>query len=463
MRSGLHRPLLAAAVGALLLTGCSTVVAGTASPGGNVVTDVSSQDFPITAATDDDPVDQAARNALTDLYTFWGEEYPKAFGEDFQTLQGGIYSVDLADLDPSQFPDGVGCGADPTEVEGSGAFFCAGRGLPNSDSVTYDKNFLTELAGDYGRSLVPFVMAHEFGHAIQYRFGFRGESINQETQADCFAGAWTRWVVDGQADHVAIRVPELDKIIRGYLITADTVGSDPNEEGAHGSYFDRVSAIAEGYDNGVQKCRDDFGSERVFTAAEFTREDRANQGNSPYDETLTLTENSLPTFWSDVFPAAFGTDFQAPELQGFDGTAPDCVAGNRDLGYCAGDNAVYFDEQDLTRPAHDDIGDFAAATAISLPYALAARDQAGLSTDDSDATRSAACLTGWWQAYVFNGNDDQVRLQPGDIDEAVSFLLTYGTDDQVFPNTALSGFELLRAYRAGFLGGGSQCDVGIDG
>jgi predicted metalloprotease len=262
---------------------------------------------------------------------------------------------------------------------------------------------------------------------------------------------------------VGIRVGDLQNIIRGYLIPADPFASDPNEEGAHGSYFDRVSAIAEGYDNGVEKCRDDFGSERVFTAAEFTREDRANQGNSPYDETLTLTENSLPTFWSDVFPAAFGTDFRAPELQGFDGTAPDCVAGNRDLGYCAGDNAVYFDEQDLTRPAHDDIGDFAAATAISLPYALAARDQAGLSTDDSDATRSAACLTGWWQAYVFNGNDDQVRLQPGDIDEAVSFLLTYGTDDQVFPNTALSGFELLRAYRAGFLGGGSQCDVGIDG
>jgi hypothetical protein len=31
----------------------------------------------------------------------------------------------------------------------------------------------------------------------------------------------------------------------------------------------------------------------------------------------------------------------------------------------------------------------------------------------------------------------------------------------VFPNTALSGFELLRAFRAGFLQGGSQCDVGL--
>jgi predicted metalloprotease len=461
MRQGPRRALLLAAVGSMLLGGCSTVVAGSTSPGGDVVTDVSPQDFPITAAVDRDPVDQAARNSLTDLYTFWGQAYPKAFGEEFQPLQGGIYSVDLAGLDPSQFPDGVGCGADPTEVEGTGAFFCAGAGLPNSDSITYDKNFLDKLAGDYGRSLVPFVMAHEFGHAIQYRFGFRGESINQETQADCFAGAWTRWVVDGDADHVSIRVPELDKIIRGYLITADTAGSNPDEEGAHGSYFDRVSAIAEGYDSGVEDCRDRFGPDRVFTAAEFTQRDQANQGNSAYDETVSLTERSLPLFWSEVFPTAFGQDFQEPKIEGFDGTAPDCVAGNPDLGYCADDRTVYFDEQDLTRPAHDELGDFAVATAISLPYSLAVRDQVGRSTDDSAATRSAVCLTGWWEAQVFSGRDPDVQLQPGDIDEAVSLLLRYGTNDRVLPNTALSGFELLRAFRAGFLQGGTQCDAGL--
>jgi len=462
MRPGLHRPLLAAAVGSLLLTGCGAVVTGSASPGGDVVTDVAPQDFPITAAVAGDPVDQAARNSLTALYTFWEQAYPKAFGEDFQPLQGGIYSVDLAHLDQSQFPDGVGCGADPTDVAGSGAFFCAGAGLPNSDSVTYDKNFLDGLAGDYGRSLVPFVMAHEFGHAIQYRSGSRGESINQETQADCFAGAWTRWVIDGKADHVSIRVPELDKIIRGYLITADTVGTDPDQEGAHGSYFDRVSAITEGYDNGVEDCRDEFGRNRVFTAAEFTQANGgATEGNASYDDTLRLIDRSLPPFWSGVFPGAFGRDFDEPDVKAFDGTAPDCVEGNRDLGYCADDHTVYYDEQELTRKVHDDIGDFAVATAISLPYALAARDQAGLSTDDSAATRSAVCLTGWYEAQIFSGRNRDVVISPGDIDEAVSFLLTYGTSDRVFPNTALSGFELLRAFRAGFVQGGSQCDVGL--
>ncbi|WP_448627255.1 neutral zinc metallopeptidase [Geodermatophilus sp. URMC 64] len=464
MRQGLRRVLIAAAVGSTLLTGCSSVVTGSASPGEGVPVDVTQDEFPITAAEEDDPVDQASRNALVDLYTFWGQAYPEAFGEDFQTLQGGIYSVDLAGLDESQFPDGIGCGQDPLEVQGTGAFFCAAPGTANSDSISYDKNFLTELADDYGRSLVPFVMAHEFGHAIQYRFnGLEGESINVETQADCLAGAWTAWVVAGNADHVVIRLPELDKIIRGYLITADAVGSDPTREGAHGSYFDRVSAIAEGYDNGVAACRDNFGADRLFTAQEFSQDDQANQGNSPYDVTLGLIGDSLPPFWATVFPEAFGAEFQEPAIEAFDGTAPGCVDGDRDLGYCADEQTVYFDETDLTQPAYQDLGDFSVATAISLPYALAVRDQAGFSTDDADATRSAVCLTGWWEAHIFSGRDATVRLQPGDIDEAVSFLLTYGTDDKVFPNTDLSGFELLRAFRSGFLQGGSACDVGIQG
>src|SRR4051812_22402356 len=169
MTQVLRRALVAAAAGSVLLTGCSSTVTGAASPGAEVATDVTAEDFPITAAADGDEVDQAARNSITDLYAFWQDAYPESFGNDFQTLRGGVFSVDLANLDRSDFPDGIGCGEDPEDVEGTGAFFCAGDGLPNSDSISYDKNFLTELADQYGRSLVPFVMAHEFGHAIQYR------------------------------------------------------------------------------------------------------------------------------------------------------------------------------------------------------------------------------------------------------------------------------------------------------
>ena len=53
-----------------------------------------------------------------------------------------------------------------------------------------------------------------------------------------------------------------------------------------------------------------------------------------------------------------------------------------------------------------------------------------------------------------------VVISPGDIDEAVQFLLAYGIKPEVFPNTAASGFELVGAYRDGFLQGGDACDLG---
>ena len=56
----------------------------------------------------------------------------------------------------------------------------------------------------------------------------------------------------------------------------------------------------------------------------------------------------------------------------------------------------------------------------------------------------------------------RIRISPGDIDEAVTFLLTYGLSDRVFPNVEASGFELLRAFRNGFLHGSGPCDVGLE-
>ena len=458
-----RRVLLPLAVVGVLLTGCSSLVTGMANPGPGEPTDVPPDQFPIVDAQDGNAVDQGMRNALTDLDTFWGQAYPEFFGGRFEPLQGGVFSVDPDDIDPAAFPDGVGCGQDPEAVENN-AYYCVAPREPHSDSITYDRRFLAELAADSGHALVPVVMAHEFGHAIQARFGPPGASINAETQADCLAGAWTRWVVDGNAAHVAIRKPDLDDVIRGYLKVSDPVGRDPDSNEAHGSYFDRVSAIAEGYESGVGACRDNFGADRLFTARPFENAaDRRNQGNAPYASTIAYTEQTLPAFWQSVFPAAFGEDFDAPTITAFDRTAPACVDGDRDLGYCPSDRTVYYDETDLIEPAYSELGDFAVPTAISLPYALAARSQLGLSTDDGDATRSAVCLTGWYEAQIFSGKFPDLTISPGDVDEAVEFLLEYGVEDKVFPDTDATGFELLQQYRAGFLDGGTQCDIGIRG
>jgi predicted metalloprotease len=461
MRQVLRRALPTALAG-VLLVGCSAeVVVGQASPGPGEPVDVASDTFPITGVSDT-AIDQFARNALTDLNTFWAEAYPEFFGEDFTPLENGYFSVDSNDIDSGAYPEnGIGCDGSPTdpdEVAGNAYYD------PECDLIAYDRALLDELSTDYGRFLVPVVMAHEFGHAMQGRFGFGEKSIQDETQADCLAGAWTQWVADGNAEHVSLRTPELDDVIRGFLLLRDDVGSDPDDSQAHGSYFDRVSAFYEGFDGGVGSCRDDFGAERLFTAATFADDrDVDSGGNAAFDQIVDWVGTTLPEFWTEVFPAAYGSDFEAPAVEGFDGTAPDCAGvDNRDLGYCTDDDTVYLDETDLAEPAYNDIGDFALTTALSLPYSLAVRDQAGLSVDDGAATRSAVCLTGWYEAQWFNREFEDsigVVISPGDIDEAVQFLLEYGVDDQVLPNVDASGFELVGAFRTGFLEGGAACEL----
>ncbi|RBY87294.1 hypothetical protein DQ244_17870 [Blastococcus sp. TBT05-19] len=449
------------ALAAVLVSGCAVeVVQGQASPAGDPALDVSADEFPVTGAGDE-PIDQVARNALADLETFWQQSYPEFFGEEYTPLSGGYFSVDSEDLDPGLYPEtGIGCAEQPTDPEevAGNAFYD-----PVCDVVAYDRTLLQELADDYGRFLVPVVMAHEFGHAMQGRYGFAERSILDETQADCLAGAWTRWVADGNAEHVTLREPELDDVVRGFLLLRDDVGSDPDDGAAHGSFFDRVSAFYEGFESGLATCRDDFGDDRLFTAAEFDPTDLADQGNADYDSLVDWVATTLPAFYDAIFPDAFGGRFEAPAVEAFDGDAPDCAGlADRDLGYCPEDGTVYVDETDLAIPAYDEIGDFALATALSLPYALAVRDQAGLSVDDGAATRSAVCLTGWYQAQWYtNAFTDLVgaQISPGDIDEAVQFLLQYGVDDRVFPNVDASGFELVGAFRSGFLDGSEGCDL----
>ena len=453
--------VLAGLLGVLTLAGCVTVAIGRASPAGSPVDDASPGDLQIVGATDN-PIDEIARNALADLETYWSEQFPDVFGEEFTPLRGGYFSVDPDDIDPQLYPRGVGCGADPREVENN-AYYCQAPNTPNSDSITYDRAFLGELADDHGRFIPALVMAHEFGHAVQGRVGMPRASIAAETQADCFAGAWSAWVADGRAGHSVLREPELDQLLQGYILLRDPVGTSPGQRQAHGSFFDRASAFQEGFDDGPTACRDNFGRDRVFTQGTFSDEDLATRGNAPYDQLIDIVERSLPFVWSQAFRDVFSSDFSPPQLQPFDGEAPPCADDPaRDLVYCSDESLVGYDETDLTREAARDIGDFAVATAISLPYSEAVRDQLGLSTGDEDALRSAVCLTGWYAAKVFNHQaGEDVLISPGDIDESVTFLLAYGDEETVLPDVGLSGFQLVDLFRNGFVRGLSACDLGL--
>lgn len=455
------RPVLPLAL-ALCLTGCVSFVVGrpgalspstgTGRAGGEVVIE----------GAGDGPVDRLTEGALSDLEEYWSQQFPQVFGTEFEPLQGGFFSVDPEDVDPRDFPDGVGCGTQPLEVEGN-AFYCEDPSTPNSDSISYDRTFLAELADNYGEFLPALVMAHEFGHAVQARVGSPQSSIATETQADCLAGSWTSWVADGKARNSSLDEPELDELLRGFFLLRDPVGTSSAEESAHGSFFDRTSAFQEGFDGGPEACRDDFGPQRVFTQGSFQDEDEAlTGGNASYPDLIDIVNRSLPAVWSQAFSDILREDFTAPTIEPFDRTAPGCADDrDQDLVYCADDRLVGFDETDLAKPAYEEIGDFAVATAAAIPYSLSVRDQLGLSTDDRDAMRSALCLTGWYAEKVFNRQGGpRVQISPGDIDESVRFVLTYGDDPDVLGPADLSGFQQVDLFRAGFTEGLGACDIG---
>ena len=231
-------------------------------------------------------------------------------------------------------------------------------------------------------------------------------------------------------------------------------------EMAHGSAFDRISAFQEGYDGGPAGCRDNFGTDRVFTQGTFSDEDILTGGNAPYDQLQGIMSTAFPQFWDGVFPDSFGKQYTAPTLQPYGATAPSC-ATRAQLVYCSQGPLVGYDEPQLTEPAYRDIGDFAVVTAVAVPYGLGVRDQVGRSAHDGTAYRSAVCLAGWFSSAVFADQITGLQISPGDLDEGVQFLLQYGQDPKVLPGVDRTGFQLVDLFRQGFLHGGQACDVGM--
>jgi len=463
MSSRATRSLVLLAVVGVTSTGCSDTIVGAPSPANGLRQDVANSDFEIVGATDGE-IDTTARNALADINDYWSQTYPDLFDDDFEPLEGGYYSIDPDNFDPDDYPDDIGCLEGDPENVANNAFYCFPQPDGGGDNVVYDRTLLESLAADYGRFLPALVMAHEFGHAVQGREPPPSElSIVYETQADCFAGAWTGWVAADNAKHFNIRAPELDDVIRGFLLLRDEPGSAADDQSAHGSYFDRVSAFQEGFDSGAHACRDNYDDDRLFTLAEFAP-DYLGTGNVSYEEAVAISERTLESFWESAFDQVGQQAFVTPELVPFDGSAPDCGtdAVERDINFCAEDNTVTVDESDLTSVIAEEIGDFAVTTAISLPYALAARHAAERSVRGPEAISAAVCSTGWFAAQTYLGNLDesaQTSLRPGDIDEAVIFLIEYGSRREVLPEVGLSGFQLVDVFRQGFINGGADCGI----
>jgi predicted metalloprotease len=426
------------------------------------------------------PYDEFVAAALRDVQAFWRTTYPEVYGEPFEELAGGIFAA------YPERDDIPGCGEANTsyrDVAQFVAFYCT-----LGDFMVYDdgdQSLLGALAENFGASIMGVVLAHEFGHAIQFRAGeleSGNPTILTEQQADCFAGAWMGWASSGQSE--TIRLTDAD--IRGGLIAMvtvrDPVGTTQDLEGAHGSAFDRIGAFQVGFTQGAQRCSEILDDPLPLMPNAFlSTDDFLNDGDLPYGtaegQIIPLVVDALNLYWTfdgggagitfpelTLVPVTSTEEIVCPDLSGpVEQTAVVCPSTNQ----------VYFDEPFAEQLYNDPIegrADFAVGYLIATGWAEEAQILLGSGLTGEPRALANDCLVGAWSADMLPGRplrpeDGESRAgqaSPGDLDEAVLAAITIGdpgsNDDRIG-----SAFEKIDSFREGVLGGIPACIERING
>ncbi len=223
-----------------------------------------------------------------------------------------------------------------------------------------DVNLFPRLHRDFGELAVPLVMAHEWGHGIQDRAenDFQADVL-KELQADCFAGAWVGYVANEGDPDIKVRGGNLDQAMTAMLEFRDPVGTASDEQGAHGSGFDRVTSLQAGFEGGPETCAPYFDTPPTIVEIPFTSEDdAASGGNLPPDEVIPAAVDTLNDFYANVEPLyvtktaddVFSYDStdedNLPECGGTE--QPQSIVKNR-VFYCIDDGTFGYDEPYLQR------------------------------------------------------------------------------------------------------------------
>ncbi|GAA3054599.1 neutral zinc metallopeptidase [Actinokineospora globicatena] len=455
--------LLPALIAVFALLACTTTVPGQAVGQGGVAKGEggtgSGVDVSFVHNTDGGDIDRLAATVVTDVQAYWTATFPPTFGKDYAPLKGGFYSVDTADADSKAPP----CANKATEVEGN-AFYC-----PDADVIAWDRAALLPVLRDrFGEAAVMLVLAHEMGHAVQDRTGSgiderkadpaRYPTILIEAMADCYAGSFVRWVVDGKAAHLTIAKDRLDTALESLISFRDPIGTEQQDRGAHGDAFDRVSAFQDGYEQGAATCSKMTVDNRVFTLSGFIDAgDQARGGNLEFAQMVESVTLGLDGFYAALLPT-LGKQWTAPKV--VESSGPPTCDGTKQgpVAYCPVDKSVQVDVRKELPELHADIGDYATGTLIASRYGLAALAAAGKPLKGADAQRSVNCLAGAFTLSLFVTRPR--LLSPGDLDEAVQVLLDYDYAARDVDGAApAAGFDRVRAFRQGFTEGAQTCGL----
>ncbi|MEU5843891.1 metallopeptidase [Rhodococcus sp. NPDC047139] len=468
--------LVVPALTVILLAGCAQQIEGTA---------VSIYDNPFTVAglpvtsgasgprsgvpdadvdienTDGGPVDILAGNAIADIEEYWRQEFGSV-------ARGAFRPVDtIISWDPSERRGPRFCG-NPT-FDFVNAAYCSG-----GNEIGWDRTVLMpQLIDNFGPMAAVTVLAHEYGHAVQHSAGLVAEDdpgIVFEQQADCFAGAFMRHVAEDRATHFRLDTSDgLNNVLASMVFFRDVDPNDPDS--IHGSAFERVTAVQIGFTDGAAACA------RIDAAEiESRRADLPQYGTGEDDGELPVTGEAVEMIF-ESFHQVFDLEPRPRlDMTGVDLDCPDARATSP-VSYCPATNTVSVDLEALTERGEAASegggsdsgvrGDYNAYVLVASRYALAVQKEAGQSLTEPRTALRAACLSGAISAALSPGStvtskvdpsEVLVWLSPGDLDEAVSGLLTDGlAASDLNGNTVPSGFSRVDAFRSGVLGGEAAC------
>ena len=417
--------------------------------------------------TDGGEMDRLAINAVADLYDYWDEALPKNFdGEKFTHIERLVSYDSTSDTMTL-------CGATTKEFEN--AFYCGGGG---EDLIAWDRGvLLPELAETFHPISVVGVLAHEMGHAVQFRLGEKSNmsqstpTIVREQQADCYMGNFMRYVAEDKAKHFQLNTGEgLNQILATLFSIRDPAGYDHMTEGAHGLAFDRVYAFQEGFTKDPKRCAEMDTDEIDGRIAEQERSEKDEQAGGEADlsdKTLGLLQDSLDEAFKDNGAEQPEITQNGSKCQQGEATSP--------ATYCPEENIVGIDLDKLKQIAEvpedgrapskegTGIGDFAAFAEIASRYTLAIQKQVGADLQNENAGLRTACLTGAWTKTTVDDDpdktDEKLHLAVGDLDEAVAELLqdTSLIAADVNGKQVKSGFARVEAFRRGYFDGSGSC------
>ena len=181
---------------------------------------------------------------------------------------------------------------------------------------------------------------------------------------------------------------------------------------------------------------------------------------------MAIDDDTLSTF-TELLGQIFAPT-EAPTLS----TAGDgcSVSEQQPVAYCPDTDTIAVDLhalQQIGAPADESQfvllqGDNSALSMVTSRYVLALQREKGLALNSPVAAMRTACLTGVAQRQMADPirgpSGSQLVLGAGDLDEAVSGLLTNGIVATDVSGTSVpSGFTRILAFRTGLLGDVDDC------